>query len=196
MPAPMIDFYNELTAVHCRAGRAGLMWSQQKLADLVGVTIDTIGNFERGWSVPRLATRIAIFRTMVDAGVEYIKSERGIGITTWRDDESKQIAPIETPIYQSHVYFIQKPNNGPIKIGTSQDLARRFRSLKTATGEDLYLLLAIPGSTALEGMLHAEFADARISGEWFHPVSQIKNKIEVLRHRNVDDAVTHIDLTI
>lgn len=81
----------------------------------------------------------------------------------------------------SVVYFIQS-RSGSIKIGVSTQIVRRFSALATGSAEKLTLLGAVPGGTARERLIHAQFAEDRIKNEWFRPsaglVSQIVSLIE------------------
>jgi hypothetical protein len=67
------------------------------------------------------------------------------------------------------IYAIQA-GTGPVKIGTSDDPARRLRMLQTGSAEPLHGIGAWEGLRDEERLLHAEFAPARIRGEWFEPV--------------------------
>lgn len=67
------------------------------------------------------------------------------------------------------VYFVQGENGGPIKIGRTDDLAKRLVGLSTSSPERLVVLAAVPGTAADERAVHDHFAAARHKGEWFHP---------------------------
>ena len=69
------------------------------------------------------------------------------------------------------VYFIQANQNGPVKIGTAEDVIGRLRELQTAHYMTLRLLREIDGDRRIESALHKQFASLRIRGEWFafHP---------------------------
>lgn len=73
------------------------------------------------------------------------------------------------------IYFIQADDPiNHIKIGfTDGDPAIRLRALQTGSSVPLRLLLSHPGTTADEAALHARFAAARLSGEWFRPTPAI-----------------------
>jgi len=70
-----------------------------------------------------------------------------------------------------HVYFMQRAD-GMVKIGSSLDVPARQRVLESAAGP-LEVLLALPGDRVLETELHERFAEARVHGEWFNPVSDL-----------------------
>ncbi|UHS56813.1 helix-turn-helix domain-containing protein [Agrobacterium vaccinii] len=61
-----------LTSSQCRAARALLDWSQQKLADQSRIGNATIRNFESGKSVPQNATVEMLQQCFEQAGVKFI----------------------------------------------------------------------------------------------------------------------------
>jgi len=71
------------------------------------------------------------------------------------------------------IYFIQEGDNGPVKIGFSNDPGRRLQQLKTGSSKPLKLLAVIEGDANKEKELHASFQEFHISGEWFKPVTEI-----------------------
>lgn len=69
---------------------------------------------------------------------------------------------------RSIVYYLHRPADGLIKIGTSIDHKSRFSDLRREHGP-LRLLLAYPGTRAEETEAHGRFAALRVEGEWFRP---------------------------
>ena len=65
------------------------------------------------------------------------------------------------------VYFIQRGDDGPIKIGFSEIVPDRIRMLQTGSAEKLKLRALMEGSLADERAIHAMFEEGRMSGEWF-----------------------------
>lgn len=78
------------------------------------------------------------------------------------------------------VYFIQAGLSGPIKIGWSANVKQRLAAAQVDNHEDLVLRATTPGGPALEARLHVVFHAAWIRGEWFRPVTQLVEMIEVL----------------
>lgn len=68
---------------------------------------------------------------------------------------------------KSHVYFIQRGESGPVKVGHSKHPHSRIRELQTGCPESLFLRGTAIGGRALEELIHSELADFRLSGEWF-----------------------------
>ncbi len=62
-------------------------------------------------------------------------------------------------------YFLRCETTGLIKIGRARNVERRAMSIAYASPTKITLLGLIRAD--VEGDLHAEFADARIKGEWF-----------------------------
>jgi hypothetical protein len=73
------------------------------------------------------------------------------------------------------VYFIQAGDT--VKIGTSTDISRRFRTLRTMSPLPIELLGAIPGGRAEEAELHREWAPLRLHGEWFQATPELLGRI-------------------
>lgn len=71
------------------------------------------------------------------------------------------------------VYFIQSGNDGPVKIGVSDDPLARVKKLQTGSPAPLNLLAVIPGGIEKERELHAMFAKFRTDREWFQPAFEI-----------------------
>lgn len=64
------------------------------------------------------------------------------------------------------VYFIQRGNY--VKVGFTDDVARRLQQLASSSPETVVLLTTVPGGRCLEAALHDAFRELRVSGEWFH----------------------------
>ena len=73
------------------------------------------------------------------------------------------------------IYFVQRGQAGPIKIGyTSKDDVRdRIAHLQTASPEPLNLLGFIEGEREKEQALHRLFSAHRLHGEWFDATPKI-----------------------
>lgn len=84
------------------------------------------------------------------------------------------------------IYFIQAGEDGPIKIGRADNVARRLESLQTANHEQLRLLAAIRTTGIGEGWFHDRYRDAHIHGEWFRPVPKLLRMVRVLARRTED----------
>ena len=74
---------------------------------------------------------------------------------------------------EGDVYFVQSGSDGPIKIGWSQDVARRIAELQTANAHALVLLGTVPGTMEDEATIHVHFAHLRMEAEWFRNSSEI-----------------------
>ncbi len=80
------------------------------------------------------------------------------------------------------IYFIQSGNNGPIKIGyTENGIERRLAELQTASPYKLNLICYIEGSSVVERELHNEFDAYKTTGEWFTPSPELNSFIEGLK---------------
>jgi hypothetical protein len=82
-------------------------------------------------------------------------------------------------------YFIQAGENGPIKIGSSNDPFRRLRTLQTGNDRPLVMLLAASGD--FERKLHQKFAHLQLANEWFRPGADLIGFINY--HRSLPEFV-------
>jgi len=82
------------------------------------------------------------------------------------------------------LYFITS-KGGPIKIGVSNNPAKRLKGLQTSNPYQLTLSAVIPGGALMEGEYHKRFAEHRLVGEWFNPAPGILAEIERLNQSPV-----------
>lgn len=75
------------------------------------------------------------------------------------------------------IYFIQNMTNKAIKIGYSDNVKGRMRSLRTASPDQLKLLGTIDGDKVDEHRLHLRFTRDRINREWFRPSGELTSFI-------------------
>lgn len=78
------------------------------------------------------------------------------------------------------VYFVQRGDNGPIKIGVSYDVIARVKTLQTGCAETLTLLRVAEAGAYAEAELHAKLRQHRLSGEWFMPHPDVLECIALL----------------
>lgn len=71
----------------------------------------------------------------------------------------------------SWVYFAGAGDR--IKIGWSRQVAQRLAQLQTGNAAAIQLLGVLPGARSKERALHARFAAARVSGEWFEATPEL-----------------------
>jgi hypothetical protein len=72
------------------------------------------------------------------------------------------------------IYFIQAGDDGPIKIGSSENIPRRIAGLQVGNPAELHVLGVFPE----EYELHTHFADIHIRGEWLKPEPQLLDFIK------------------
>lgn len=65
------------------------------------------------------------------------------------------------------VYMIRAGENGPVKVGFSDDPFGRLSNLQVSHWEKLRIIRLFEGGEAEEVALHNHFADLLIRGEWF-----------------------------
>lgn len=76
------------------------------------------------------------------------------------------------------IYFVANAERQAIKIGFSDNPWARFRALKTASPDRLTLLCVIEGDQGAEHRMHRDWADHRLSGEWFRDTPELRSAIE------------------
>lgn len=79
------------------------------------------------------------------------------------------------------VYFIGS-QSGPIKIGIAVNPLSRLSTLQTGHHEKLELLATCDGGQERERAYHKQFADRRLSGEWFERCPEIEAEIARLNN--------------
>lgn len=79
-----------------------------------------------------------------------------------------------------HIYFLQKGEDGPIKIGRSRNPERRCTNLQVYNPDPLHLIKAAPATAELEQELHKKFCANHVRGEWFTPTPELLSYIAAL----------------
>jgi len=79
------------------------------------------------------------------------------------------------------VYFIHCKRLGAIKIGSTDDVQYRLKTLQTGCPAQLVLIGCCDDS---EPALHRQFAHLRIRGEWFRDHRELKLHIKFLINRD------------
>ncbi|PWK84486.1 T5orf172 domain-containing protein [Lentzea atacamensis] len=93
----------------------------------------------------------------------------------------------QTPVVaKGFVYVIGQVGTKRVKIGYTQDLARRLKALQTSNPYKLEVLWQTAGDMRLEEKLHRRFAKRRIQGEWFDfgrfdPVKAIEKAVNQIQ---------------
>ena len=136
------------------------------------------GYIERGNRLSRSIRLLAVSRDgLSPTGVSPHTEALGLPehvIARVRDPEADIHRHTTIPnVRGSVVYFIQAALGGPIKIGTTNNLAERFESLQTASPFPLRVLAVTRGDRSGEQELHGRFATVRLHGEWFRAVPEL-----------------------
>lgn len=71
------------------------------------------------------------------------------------------------------IYFLRRPEGGPIKIGSTINLTKRLENHRSVMGSDFVVLGVMPGNTKEEKSLHRQFWELKVRSdtqlEWFEP---------------------------
>lgn len=78
---------------------------------------------------------------------------------------------------RAHLYFIANPALGIIKIGVSQDVKARRKTLELQCGVRLDVLRVVEHGAHFEQLLHEALYETRLLGEWFEPSSELLSVI-------------------
>lgn len=89
-----------------------------------------------------------------------------------------------------YVYFIRPVAGGPIKIGNTDNLENRFKTIQASCPMRLALLAYAPGGQPLEKALHKKFRKSRLHGEWFRATPNLKKLVALLRERHFGERVS------
>lgn len=95
------------------------------------------------------------------------------------------------------IYVIEEGINGPIKIGTSINPAKRIKSLQGGNSQQLNIIMAFEGGRSLENKIHKDLSEhrdrSREGGEFFcrndavfkylNELSPVQPKTELLNGR-------------
>lgn len=102
-----------------------------------------------------------------------------VGIERERNGKTESVPvprPYRGPYPGGSVYFIS--DGEYIKIGSSERVGRRFKSLQSGNPKKLELLGAVSAKLFSEYGLHRRFADIRVHGEWFKHTPELMAFIE------------------
>ena len=128
------------------------------------------------------------FTINIDGELVTIRAQKSLTIQaicawlkTWASPTAKIITPGsrthsldgEKLAHQAHfIYFILNQDSNAIKIGRARDLAKRMKALQTSSPAKLKLVKSvqvegIKEAQNLEQLLHRQFSEIRLAGEWF-----------------------------
>lgn len=77
-------------------------------------------------------------------------------------------------------YFIRARGMGDIKIGKSNQVGARLKSLWTGASRGLDLVACYPSDIQHETELQREFEHLRLCGEWFRPGAELLTHLELV----------------
>lgn len=77
-------------------------------------------------------------------------------------------------------YYIRARGLGDIKIGKSNQVRARVRSLFSCASRGIDLIACYPAPCAHEGELKEEFANLRLCGEWFRPGDELLTHLSLI----------------
>jgi excisionase family DNA binding protein len=91
--------------------------------------------------------------------------------------------PLQTELPTGELVYFLQGAEGFVKIGYTQNLAKRVRALQCGCPAEIELLAYARGGPQLERAYHRKFAAWRGAGEWFRLCPAIRAEIEQLNDR-------------
>lgn len=87
------------------------------------------------------------------------------------------------------VYFVQGMEGGPIKIGYTNNLDSRLRTMQCGSPSILLVLAYMPGTPHIEAGLHLQYDDLKVrktgcGREWFYPEPALMSFISEIQSRS------------
>ncbi len=93
------------------------------------------------------------------------------------------------------VYFIRAGEDGPVKIGFSENISERLRVLATSVPAQLRVVRTLDGDRLLEAAFHRMFAKARQRGEWFAWLDEMASVMPLPSHYRVKHPKRNVVIT-
>lgn len=91
------------------------------------------------------------------------------------------------------VYFAQAGKDGPIKVGTAKDVAKRIMALAGACPDAISLLAVIDGGHALERRIHRALREHHRRLEWFNASREVRALVLVAHHTGAGAVLRWLD---
>lgn len=121
------------------------------------------------------------------AGVKKLQKKRSGPRITSRVKLSPQqsaVSPEEAETLGAVYYVTFRGTSDRLKIGTTAQASRRFKTLSAQSGDRVRFLVAEPGGRDQEAHRHRQFGHIRIPGtEFFHYTDELVDHIADLRQR-------------
>lgn len=97
-------------------------------------------------------------------------------------------------------YDLSEPPSGPIKIGLARNPVKRLRGMQTGNSRHLAIICLLVGTRETEQLLHREWKDAHLRGEWFgcgyeHVIAELASRMsafQVAAHTGGEASFHHL----
>ena len=96
------------------------------------------------------------------------------------------------------IYFFQETGflRNRVKIGCTENIKARLRSIQTCSPSKLKILLILPGDEQNEFVYHQRFSSYRLQGEWFKYGLKLKLFVWINQVKSVDIETKELPLEI
>ncbi len=91
------------------------------------------------------------------------------------------------------VYFIRAGKGGPVKIGYTTNLKRRFLDIGQGIPDEPILEATLPGGRELELKLHQALAEHRRRNEWFNPTQEVNGVVVLAAKHGLAPVIRWMD---
>lgn len=108
----------------------------------------------------------------------YVKKANIIAKSAFIACNRKKKTPV---IYGKNLYLIQNVTLNILKIGITDDVYKRYRTIRNQDIFNEYeLLFSIKNKSEYESILHEKYNDLRLFGEWFENSEEIVDEFKIL----------------
>jgi hypothetical protein len=113
-------------------------------------------------------------------------------------NKRKNIFNLAKLFYMLHVphmrkiYFAQLGDDGPIKVGVSDNVPARIRHLGKEWKIPIKLLAEVEGDVQDERAIHAYLARSRLHGEWFKSTKRVLKTVDMVKQGFMPEAAQRI----
>ncbi len=96
-------------------------------------------------------------------------------------EEIRKASRREVAVNQPGTIYFIGGEDGPIKIGITNNLSERLRGFQTGSAVELSVLASHEGDRGDERAYHQWFASHRLRGEWFERHPAIMERIKFIK---------------
>lgn len=100
---------------------------------------------------------------------------------------------IKTMQHVAQIYFICSPETCLIKIGRSNNIEKRLKTMQSISPYKIVLLSAITAHKSFEYYLHQKLNSSRSHGEWFNADDKVLSVIDISLEKGVKGIYEYLE---